>query len=131
MILICASERLINICFFRSQNTSSYIQSMQWYQCSGMTLNDSITDKTLTLRKSMNMRASGQFLHLLILKLQFPSIFFLVLLILCLRNTYSFRSPITSAYIYNQCGFLSLLMVWHYNINDSMPTTGAPEHFEF
>ena len=63
----------------------------------------------------MYMRASGaselrKFVHLLILKLLFPSI--LVLQILCLRNI--FRSTITSAYIYNQCSFLSLLMVWHY-----------------
>ena len=86
-----ASERLRNICIFRSQNTSacttslvvydfiyiqSHIQPMQWYGI----INDSMTDKTLTLRKSINMRASGvselrKFLHLLILKLLFPSIF--------------------------------------------------------
>ena len=71
----------------------------------------------------MNMRASRaselrQILHIVILKLLFPSIFLLVLQILCLRNIYIFRSPITSPYIYNQCSFLSLLimlMVWHYN----------------
>ena len=46
---------------------------MQWYGI----INDSMTDKTLTLRKSMNMRASELkfFLHLLILKVLFPSIF--------------------------------------------------------
>ena len=36
----------------------------------------------------------------------------LVLQILCLRNI--FRSTITSAYIYSQCNYLLLLMVWHY-----------------
>ena len=54
-------------------------------------------------------------LPLLILKLRFPSTF-------CLRNIYIFRSPIPSAYIYNKYSFLSLLMAWHYKINDSMPT---------
>ena len=42
-----ASERLRNICIFRSQNTPAYIQSMQWYS----TINDSMTAKTLPLRK--------------------------------------------------------------------------------
>ena len=44
--------------------------------------------------------------------------------ILCLRNIYIFRSPITPAYIRNtiNASFLSLLMVWDYNIHDSMPT---------
>ena len=36
----------------------------------------------------------------------------LVLLILYLRNTYIFRSQITSSYTYNQCSSLLLLMVW-------------------
>ena len=37
------------ICIFRSQNAFAYtyIQSMQWYG----TINDSMTDKTLILRK--------------------------------------------------------------------------------
>ena len=78
----------------------------------------------------MNIRARGaselrKFVHLLILKLLFPSIFcwyILQTLSLCLRNIYIFRSPITSAYIYNQCSFLSLLMVWHYDINDKILT---------
>ena len=43
---ICTSERLRNICIFRSQNTSVCIYK-KWYG----TLNDSMTDKTLTLRK--------------------------------------------------------------------------------
>ena len=56
------------------------------------------TDKTLTLRKCMYMymRASGaselrKFWHFRILKLLFPSIFLLVLHILCLRNIFNFR----------------------------------------
>ena len=49
---------------------------------------------------------------LLILKLLFPSIF-------CWYFRYFVSetisgSTITSAYIYNRCSFLSLLMVWHY-----------------
>ena len=46
---------------------------MQWYGI----INDSMTDKTITLRQSMNMRASAlrKFLYLLILNLLFPSIF--------------------------------------------------------
>ena len=69
------------------------------------------TDKTHTLRKCRYMRASGasefrKFWYFLILKLLFPSIFLLVLQILCLRNIFNFRCQITSAYIYNQCSFI-------------------------
>ena len=72
------------------------------------------------------MRASGaselrKFWHFHILKLLFPSIFLLVLHLPCLRNIFNFRCQITSAYIYNQCSFRLLLMVWCY-INDSIPT---------
>ena len=71
------------------------------------------------------MRASlEEKLHLLILKLLFPSIYcwytsdtlsqkhiyFQVSNYICIHYT-----------INHQCSFLSLLMVWHY-INDSMPT---------
>ena len=74
----------------------------------------------------MYMRASGaselrKCWHFHILKLLFPSIFLLVLQILCLRNIFNFRCQITFAYIYNQCSFLLLLMVWCY-LNDSIPT---------
>ena len=70
------------------------------------------------------MRASGvselrKFWHFHILKLLFPSIFLLVLHLPCLRNIFNFRCQITSAYIYNQCSFRLLLMVWCY-INDSI-----------
>ena len=86
------------------------------------------TDKTLTLRKCMYMRANGaselrKFWHFPILKLLFLSIF-MVLHLPCLRNIFNFRCQITSAnsaYIYNQCSFRLLLMVWCY-INDSIPT---------
>ena len=55
------------------------------------------------------MRAS--FFH--ILKLLFPSIFLLVFHILCIqKHNFNFRCQITSAYIYNQCSFPLLLMVW-------------------
>ena len=66
-------------------------------------------------------RGLRKFWHFHILKLIFPSIFLLVLHILCLRNIFNFRCQITSAYIYNQCSFRLLLMVWCY-INDSIPT---------
>ena len=59
--------------------------------------------------------------HFHILKLLFPSIFLLVLHLPCLRNIFNFRCQITSAYIYNQCSFRLLLMVWCYII-DSIPT---------
>ena len=74
-------------------------------------INDSIyTDKTLTLRKCMYMRASGaselrKFGHFHILILLFPSIFLLVLHILCLRNIFNCRCQITSAYIYQSMQF--------------------------
>ena len=53
---------------------------------------EALTLKTLTLRKCMYMRASGaselrKFSHFHILKLLFPSIFLLVLQILCLRKS--------------------------------------------
>ena len=88
----CASERAPQkyMYFQVSKCICMHIQSMQWYG----TINDSMTDETLILRKNyMNMRASGgselrKNMHLLILKLLFPSIFLLVLQILCLRNIY-------------------------------------------
>ena len=108
-----ASERLRNICIFRSQNASACIYN----QCSG--------NKRLTLRRK-NMRASGErkIMHILILKLLFPSIF-----------CWYFRYFVSEIYLfsglqlhlhtlYNQSSmqFLLLLMVWYYNVTDSMPT---------
>ena len=54
------------------------------------------------------MRASElrKFRDFHIVKLLFPSIFLLVLQILCLRNIFNFRCQIISAYIYNQRSFL-------------------------
>ena len=44
-----ASERLRNVCIFNiSKYICIHIQPMQWYG----TINDSLTDKTLTLRKT-------------------------------------------------------------------------------
>ena len=67
---------------FRSQITICMIHDIinavrcyyLWY---GVIYKRQYTDKTLTLRKSMNMRASelGNFLHFHSLKLLFPSIF--------------------------------------------------------
>ena len=74
---IRASERLrISVFSGLKIHLHIHIQSMQWYG----TINYSMTDKTQHWEKSMNMRASGaselrQLLHLLILKLLFPSIF--------------------------------------------------------
>ena len=76
------------------------------------------TDKTLTLRKPMNMRASLEnfCIHLVILKLLFPSIFcWYFRCILCLRNIFSgLQLYLHRAYIYNPRSFLSLFMVWNY-----------------
>ena len=75
------------------------------------------TDKTLTLRKCMYMRASWaselrKFWHFHILKLLFPSIFLLVLHLPCLRNIFNFRCQITSAYIQSmQFPFITYGMV--------------------
>ena len=68
-----ASERFRNINIFRSPNyICIHIQSMQWYG----TINDSMTDKTLTLRKVYEYASElRKCLHLLILKLLFHSIF--------------------------------------------------------
>ena len=75
----------------------------------------------------MYMRASGaselrKCWHFHILKLLFPSIFLLVLHILCLRNIFNFRCQITSAYIIQsmQFPFITYGMVLY--INDSIPT---------
>ena len=106
-------ERLRNICIFRSRNTSAYIYD----NCSS----DSMTDKTPILRKSYEYASElRKNEHLLILKLLFSSIFCWYFRYF-VSETYLFsdQSPITSAYIYNQCSFLSLRTVWHYNINDS------------
>ena len=74
----------------------------------------------------MNMRASelGNFLHLLILKRLISFNVLLVLQIICLRNIYIFRSPITSPYILIQSMQFPVITygIWHYNINGNMPT---------
>ena len=81
-------------------------------------INDRSMIKHYSLRKIYEYaseRSELEFWHFHILKLLFPSIYFV-------SETYIFRSQITSAYIlYNKCRFLLLLMVWHY-INDSTPT---------
>ena len=61
--------------------------------------------------------------HFHILKLLFPSIFVLVLHILCLRNIFNFRCQITSAYIFIQSmqfPFINYGIVLY--LNDSIPT---------
>ena len=85
------------------------------------------TDETLTLRKSMNMRASelGKFLHFHILKLLFSSIFCWYFWYF-ISETYIFSGlKLQSAwYLYHQRSSLFLLTVWHYikYTNDSIPT---------
>ena len=70
----------------------------------------------------MYMRASLEHFGIFhILKLLFPSIFLLVLHILCLKNIFNFRCQITSAYIHSMQFPYYLCMVWCY-INDSIPT---------
>ena len=72
-----ASERLRNICCFQ---VSKYICMYTYIhnQCSAASgygiINDSMTDKTLTLRKSIH-KIKIKILHLLILKRLFPSMF--------------------------------------------------------
>ena len=80
------------------------------------------TDKTLTLRKCMYMRASLENLAFSHSKLLFPSIFLLVLHILCLRNIFNFRCQITSAYIIQSMQFPFITYGIVLYINDSIPT---------
>ena len=80
------------------------------------------------------MRASGaselRKFGLLHSKLLFPSIFFLVLHILCLKNIFNFRCQITSAYIHSmQFPFITYGMVLY--INDSIPTHTNIEQFMY
>ena len=85
--------------------------------------NDGIPTKHyITLRKSMNMRASelGNFLHFHILKLLFPSIFCWYFWYF-ISETYIFQ--VSNYNLHDlQCSSLFLLMVWRYYTNDSIPT---------
>ena len=100
ILLVLLIHYLRNIYIFKSQTTSaSILQSMQFplitYELWVY------TDKTLTLRKFMYMRASGaselrKFSHFYILKLLFPSIF-------CwYTDTLSVQMSCLSAYMYRQ-----------------------------
>ena len=125
ILLVLQILCLRNTFIFRSEIASAYIYIIcislypLWYDA---IYKRQYIDKTVTLRKCMYMRASELrfFWHFHILKLLFPSIFWLVLQILCLRNIFNFRCQITSPYtVYNQRSFLLLLMVGA--INDSIP----------
>ena len=91
MKLICASERLRNIYIFRSQNTSAYIQSMQFSLFLVVwRYKRQYTNKILTLRgkNSMHMRASElrHFFAFSHSKIAISFNILLVLQILSLRN---------------------------------------------
>ena len=79
LVLLILYLRIIYI--FRSQITSSYIYTINavpcYYLWYGIIYKRQYTDKTLTLRKSMYMRASElrKFSHFYIIKLLFLSIF--------------------------------------------------------
>ena len=105
--------------YFGSQNTFAYIYN----QCSSFLLillmvwryKRQYTDKTLTVRKIYEL--IRKFSHFHILKRQFPSICCWYFRYYALSQKHIFRSQITVAYIYNQCSFLLLLMVWRYIYN--------------
>ena len=92
-------------------------------------IKDSISKKNWeNVLLSTYMRSSGAselrtFRDFHIVKLLFPSIFLLVLQILCLRIIFNFKCQITYAYIYNQRSFL---LYFTYGmglyINNSIPT---------
>ena len=88
------------------------------------------TDKTLTLRKCMYMRAS-ELMKFFAFSHSKAGISFNIFVgtspIPRIRNIFNFRCQITSAYIYNQCSFRLLLMVWFYT-NGSIPTNTNIEH---
>ena len=74
-----------------------------------------VSDETLTLRKSMNMRASLESFAFPHSKTAISFNILLVLMILYLRNMYYSGHKLQSAwYIYHQCSSLLLLMVWRY-----------------
>ena len=109
------------ICIFRSPNASAYIYTINavvWHY------KWQYNWQTLTLRRKKYASELRKILHLLILKLLFPSIF-----------CWYFRYFVSETYLFSglqlhcihytinhQCSFLSLLMVWHYNIINSMLT---------
>ena len=83
-----------------------------------------ISDKTLTLKTCMNMRASelGIFLHFHILKLlKFLQYSVGTSDTLSQKHIFSGLKLQSAWYIYHQCSSLLLLMVWRYT-NDSIPT---------
>ena len=72
------------------------------------------TDKTVTLRKCMEyMRASFKNFAFSHSNTAISLNILLVLQILCFRNIFNFRCQ-HSPYIYNQCSFPLLYMVWCY-----------------
>ena len=107
---------------FRSQITSAYIkQSMHFpYITYGMMLyiNDSIPTNHLHWENVCDIceraeRASFKNFAISHSNTAISLNILLVLQILCFRNIFNFRCQ-HSPYIYNQCSFLLLLMVWCY-----------------
>ena len=98
------------------------IQSMQW----DGTLNDSMTDKTLTLREIYEY-ASERALKMFLFTYSKTAISFnilFVLQILCLRNIYISGFQLHCIHIQSMQfpSFFFTCGIWHYDINDSMPT---------
>ena len=87
-----------------------YIQTIQYI------------DKTLTLRKSMNMRASLDIFAVSHSKTAISFNIPLVLLILYLRNIYIFRSQITSMIHISSMQFPVITYGMALYTNDSIPT---------
>ena len=83
-----------------------------------------VSDETLTLRKSMNMRASLESFAFSHSKTAISFNILLVLMILYLRNMYIFRSQITICMIHNITNAVPCYYLWYGVIytNDSIPT---------
>ena len=89
-----------------------------------------VSDKTLTLRKSMNMRARAErasldnFCIFTFSKTAISFNILLVLLILYLRNRYIFRSQITICMVHIIINAVACYYLWYgvMYTNDSIPT---------
>ena len=113
-----ASERLRNIYFHDSKYICIVIYNAVSFN---YFLYGAINDIILTKQhyeQSMNMRASGaselrKFFTFSYSKTAISFNILLVLQILCLRNTFIFRSQITSAYIHNIINAFSFYHLWY------------------
>ena len=108
---------------FRSPNTSARtINAVPFYYLCHMALYRQYNDKILTVgMRASELRFFFAFSHS---KTDISFHILLVLLTLCLRNVYIFRSQITPA-----GSFLSLLMVWRYIIASIQSESIKTQHF--